>query len=50
MKLSNLFLASLAICTMASCSKDEDGPSVPQEMDAYLSIAATSNLWRRELL
>ena len=47
MKLSNLFLASLAICTMASCSKDEDGPSVPQEMDAYLSIAATSNLTTR---
>ncbi|RHJ86441.1 fimbrial protein [Parabacteroides sp. AM08-6] len=40
MKLRNLFLASLAICTMASCSKDEDGPSIPQEVDAYLSIAA----------
>ena len=44
MKLRNLFLASLAICTMASCSKDEDGPSIPQEVDAYLSIAAASEL------
>ena len=27
MKLRNLFLASLAVCTMASCSKDDDGIS-----------------------
>lgn len=42
MKLRNLFLASLAICAMTSCSKDEDGPSGPQEMDAYFSIAASA--------
>lgn len=36
MKLRNLFLASLAVCTMASCSKDDDGISGPQEVDAYL--------------
>lgn len=29
MKLRNLFLASLAVCTMASCSKDDDGISGP---------------------
>ena len=47
MKLRNLFLASLAVCTMASCSKDDNVPSEPQEMDAYLSIAATSALTTR---
>lgn len=44
MKLRNLFLASLAICAMASCSEDENGPSVPQEVDAYLNIAAVSDM------
>ena len=32
MKLRNLFLASLAVCTMASCSKDDDGISGLQEV------------------
>lgn len=41
MKLRNLFLSSLAVCTMASCSKDDDGISGPQEVDAYLSFAST---------
>lgn len=44
MKLRNLFIASLAVCSMASCSKDDDGISTPQEADAYISIAATTNL------
>ena len=43
MKLRNLFLASLAVCTMASCSKDDDGISGPQEVDAYLSFASTTH-------
>lgn len=43
MKLRNLLLASLAVCTLASCSKDDDGPAVPQEMDAYLSIGTTAS-------
>ena len=43
MKLRNLFLASLAVCTMASCSKDDDGISGPQEVDAYLSFASTTD-------
>ena len=43
MKLRNLLIASLAICSMASCTKDDDGLSTPQEVDAYFSIAATSN-------
>jgi len=41
MKIRTLFLASLALCAMASCSKD-DGVSTPQDVDAYLSIAANS--------
>lgn len=44
MKLRNLFLASLAVCTMASCSKDDDGISGPQEVDAYLSFASTADV------
>ena len=44
MKLRNLFLASLAVCTMASCSKDDDGISGPQEVDAYLSFASTTDV------
>ena len=44
MKLRNLFLASLAVCTMASCSKDDDGISGPQDVDAYLSFASTTDV------
>lgn len=44
MKLKNLFLASLAVCTMASCSKDDDGISGPQEVDAYISFASTTDV------
>lgn len=44
MKLRNLFLASLIVCTMASCSKDDDGISGPQEVDAYLSFASTTDV------
>lgn len=44
MKLRNLFLASLAVCTMASCSKDDDGISGLQEVDAYLSFASTTDV------
>lgn len=44
MKLRNLFLASLVVCTMASCSKDDDGISGPQEVDAYLSFASTTDV------
>ncbi|MBV4243352.1 fimbrial protein [Parabacteroides johnsonii] len=44
MKLRSLFLASLAVCTMASCSKDDDGISGPQEVDAYLSFASTTDV------
>lgn len=40
MKLINLFLASLAACTFVSCSNDDDPSAGPQEMDAYISIAA----------
>lgn len=43
MKLRNLLIASLAICSMASCTKDDDGLSTPQEVDAYFSIAATTD-------
>ncbi len=43
MKLRNLFLASLAVCTMVSCSKDDDGISGPQEVDAYLSFASITD-------
>ncbi len=43
MKLRNLFLASLAVCTMASCSKDDDGISGPQEVDAYLFSPHTTD-------
>ena len=46
MKLRNLFLASLAVCTMASCSKDDDGLSGPQEVDAYLSFASTTDVMK----
>lgn len=47
MKLRNLFIASLAVCSMASCSKDDDGISTPQEVDAYFSIATTTNVMTR---
>ena len=43
MKLRNLFLAGLAVCTMASCSKDETiDYSQMGPVDAYVSLAATS--------
>ncbi|WP_293670651.1 fimbrial protein [uncultured Parabacteroides sp.] len=43
MKLRNIFLASLAVCTMASCSKDETiDYSQMGPVDAYVSLAATS--------
>lgn len=47
MKLRNLFIASLAVCSMTSCSKDDDGISTPQEVDAYFSIATTTNVMTR---
>lgn len=50
MKLRNLFLASLAVCTMASCSKDDDGISGPQEVDAYLSFASTTDVMTKALI
>ena len=43
MKLRNLFLASLAVCTMASCSKDDDGISGPQEVGRRLSLFRLHN-------
>lgn len=44
MKLRNLILGSLVACTLASCSKDDEGGAgTPQDMDAYLSIAAVSS-------
>lgn len=43
MKLSKLFLISLAACTLASCSKDDD-ISGPSEVDAYISIAASTGV------
>lgn len=45
MKLRNIFLASLAVCTMASCSKDDDinkGPVEP--VDASVSFAASTGM------
>lgn len=39
MKLINLFLASLVACSLVSCSNDDE-PKGPEEMDAYISIAA----------
>ena len=50
MKLRNLFLASLAVCTMASCSKDDDGISGPQEVDAYLSFASTTDAMTKVMM
>lgn len=44
MKLKNFFLASLAVFTMASCSNDDEGISGPQEVDAYLSFASTTDV------
>lgn len=45
MKLRNLFLATLAICTMASCSKDETTDySRMGEVDAYVSFGVTAAL------
>lgn len=42
MKLKHLFLSTLVACAFASCS-DDDGPGEPvyQQIDSYLSIAAT---------
>lgn len=45
MKLRNLFLASLAVCTMVSCSKDDDTNNAPKaEVDASLAFVATSDI------
>lgn len=44
MKLRNIFLAGLAVCTMASCSKDDDinkGPAQP--VDAQVSFGITTD-------
>lgn len=45
MKLKHLFLAALVVGSLASCSKDDDGPNEPvyQKIDTYLTISATSN-------
>lgn len=44
MKLRNLFLAGLAVCTMASCSNDDDVNNGPiAEVDASLAFVATSD-------
>lgn len=44
MKLRNIFLAGLAVCTMASCSKDDDanGPAAP--VDALVSFGVTTEV------
>lgn len=45
MKLRNLFLAGLAVCTMASCSNDDDVNNGPiAEVDASLAFVATSDI------
>lgn len=45
MKLRNIFLASLAVCTMASCSKDETiDYSQMGPVDAYVSFGVTAAL------
>lgn len=44
MKLRNLILSSLALCSLAACVKDDDAICGPQEMDAYLSFAATTEM------
>lgn len=45
MKLRNIFLAGLAVCTMASCSKDETiDYSQMGEVDAYVSFGVTAAL------
>lgn len=43
MKLKHLFLTALVVGSLASCSKDDDGPNEPvyQQIDSYLSITAT---------
>lgn len=45
MKLKHLFLTALVVGSLASCSKDDDGPNEPiyQKIDTYLTISATSN-------
>lgn len=45
MKFKHLFLAALAVASLASCS-DDDGPDAPvfQQVDTYLSIQATPNM------
>lgn len=43
MKLKHLFLTTLVVGLLASCSKDDDGPKEPvyQQIETYLSITAT---------
>lgn len=45
MKLKHLFLTALVVGSLASCSKDDDGPNEPvyKQFDTNLSILATSN-------
>ena len=43
MNLRNILLAGLAVCTMASCSKDDDANNGPKaQVDAYVSFGATA--------
>lgn len=45
MKLKHLFLSALVVGSLASCSKDDDGPNEPiyQQIETSLSISTTSN-------
>lgn len=45
MKLKHLFLTALVVGSLASCSKDDDGPNEPiyQQIETGLSISTTSN-------
>lgn len=45
MKLKHLFLTALVVSSLASCSKDDDGPNEPiyQQIETGLSISTTSN-------
>lgn len=45
MKLKHLFLTALVVGSLASCSKDDDGPNEPvyQQIETRLSISTTSN-------
>lgn len=48
MKLRNIFLAGLAVCTMASCSNDEEINQGPQQqVDAMVSFGITTDVITR---